>query len=151
LGSRGQVWSEPFGINHAGQVVGRFWDGATEHGFIESGGIYTTLDDPAASHGTFATGINDAGQVVGWFRDDTTMHGFVESGGNYATLDYPASGETFAGGINDKGQIVGSFDGGAFIATPVPEPRAWAMMLMGLGLIGGTMRAVRRGRREALA
>ncbi len=36
-----------YGINDAGQIVGFSYDsGDTAYGFIYSGGIYTTLDDP---------------------------------------------------------------------------------------------------------
>jgi len=59
------------GINGAGQIVGDYTDithGAT-HGFLYSGGAYTTLDDPLANQGTFATGINSADQIVGYYSD----------------------------------------------------------------------------------
>jgi hypothetical protein len=64
----------------------------------------------------------------------------VESGGIYTTLDYPGSVATYAGDINDKGRIVGSTGGGGFIAVPVPEPAAWAMMLMGVLGVGAMAR-----------
>lgn len=52
--------------------------------------------------------------------------------------------------INDAGQIVGTgLYGGltrAFLLTPVPEPESWAMLLVGLGVIGGI-----RQRRTAVA
>jgi probable HAF family extracellular repeat protein len=57
------------GINDAGQVVGYYYsDRFTLHGFLYSGGIYTTIDHPAAtphSSGTAVTGINNLGQIVG--------------------------------------------------------------------------------------
>ena len=69
-----------FGINNAGQVVGRFSDSSGgRHGFINTGGTFTTLDVPGASR-TNAFGINDAGQVVGFFADSSSVfHGFVAS------------------------------------------------------------------------
>ncbi|NML15868.1 PEPxxWA-CTERM sorting domain-containing protein [Azohydromonas sp. G-1-1-14] len=46
--------------------------------------------------------------------------------------------------INERGQIVGSgWHGGSFSAyllTPVPEPRSWALLLAGLGLVGAVAR-----------
>jgi probable HAF family extracellular repeat protein len=54
------------------------------HGFLYSGGVYTTLDDPLAA-GTGAFGINDSGQVVGTYVDGKGIqHGFLYSGGTYA-------------------------------------------------------------------
>ena len=48
--------------------------GGTSHGFLYSGGTYTTLTDPFAisgdpnhTNGTVAFGINDAGQIVGYY------------------------------------------------------------------------------------
>ena len=62
----------------------------TLHGFLDSGGIYTTLDDPLGAKGTVANGINDAGQIVGYYVDSSgTPHGFLYSGGTYTTLDDP--------------------------------------------------------------
>ncbi len=77
-----------------------------------SGGAYTTLDDPSATHGTLAFGINDAGQIVGYYVDSTGngQHGFLLSGGIYTTLDDPlATSGTYAFGINAAGQIVGAY------------------------------------------
>jgi hypothetical protein len=47
-------------------IVGYYPDNTTTHGFLYNPNslTYTTLDDPAATAGTFATGINDAGQTT---------------------------------------------------------------------------------------
>src|SRR6266576_2888116 len=57
---------------------------------------FTTLDDPLAINGTFATGINASGQVVG----------------TYTTFNDPdaAGGDTLPDGINNLGQIAGTFN-----------------------------------------
>jgi|SRR2546423_1577423 probable HAF family extracellular repeat protein len=70
---------------------------------------YTTLDDPGATQGTFASGINDAGQIVGTYLTGTGVHGFVYSGGTFTTLDDPSGIKTFATGINSAGHIVGYY------------------------------------------
>jgi probable HAF family extracellular repeat protein len=98
------------GINNAGQVVGYYnASGGAIHGFLYSGGSYTTLDDPLGAGGTYATGINNAGQIVGYFKDvNGGIHGFLYSGGAYTTIDDPlASGGTYVYDINDAGRIVG--------------------------------------------
>src|SRR5712691_7403501 len=83
------------------------------HGFLYSGGVYTTLDYPLETNGaTLATGINDAGQIVGYYAVDgsSNWHSFLYSGGKYTTLDDPlATDGTFANGINGTAQIVGIY------------------------------------------
>ena len=81
------------------------------YGFLYSGGIYTTIDDPLANHyTTVATGISAAGTIVGYYRPALgNYHGFVYSGGTYTTLDYPSAIYTLVTGISDKGQIVGRY------------------------------------------
>src|SRR5436190_23887020 len=81
------------GINAAGQIVGYYLDASFKsHGFLYSGGTYTTLDDPLARYGAVATGINNAGQVVGLYKDASLCHhGFPYTGGTYTTLDDPSA------------------------------------------------------------
>jgi len=51
--------SPAFGINDAGQIVGFYYDtNVVYHGFLLSGGAYTTFNDPLAIRGTAAYGIN---------------------------------------------------------------------------------------------
>ena len=134
--------TQEFGINNAGQVVGDFNDSSGTHGFINTGGTFTTLDVPGAVE-TDASGINNAGQVVGVFSDSRgVFHGFINTGGTFTTLDVPGAGETDAFGINDAGQVVGFFSDSSgqhgFVASPVPLPAAvWLLgtTLGGLGLV----------------
>jgi len=50
------------------------------HGFLDSGGNFTTIDVPGATV-TVALGINAAGQIVGLLDDNTSrfLHGFLAS------------------------------------------------------------------------
>src|SRR6516225_4456511 len=91
------------GINRAGQIVGSYQDAKGVHGFLLSGGTYTTLDDPLATNGTYANDINDAGEIVGYYQNASGDHGFLFSGGTYTTLDDPASFVTDAPGISNTG------------------------------------------------
>ena len=43
------------GVNGMDQIVGFYQNGTGHHGFLLSGGMYTTLDDPSATFGTFAS------------------------------------------------------------------------------------------------
>jgi probable HAF family extracellular repeat protein len=125
--------TEAYGINNAGQIVGRFSnaDGSVSGGFLLSHGQYTTLDVPNGLY-TTASGINDRGQIVGLYYDASfNGHGFVLTNGQYTTVDDPDAANTpfgyisLAFGINDRGQVVGEFyDANAvphsFVATPAP-------------------------------
>jgi probable HAF family extracellular repeat protein len=96
------------GINASGQIVGYFINNGGTHGFLLSGGTYTSLDDPLATQGTNAFGINAAGQIVGSYSTSSGIHGFIYDGNSYITLDNPsATNLTVASGINGAGQIVG--------------------------------------------
>jgi probable HAF family extracellular repeat protein len=104
------------GINDTGQIVGTYADASGVHGFLLSGGSYTTLDDPLASAYTSAAGINGAGQIVGIYFSNhfghAGLHGFLYNKGVYTTLDHPlATDGTEAVGINAKGEIVGFYGG----------------------------------------
>jgi hypothetical protein len=63
----GAIGTEAFGINDAGQIVGRFDTGSpvsfSGHGYLDTGGSFTQIDVPGAVI-TQALGINDAGQIV---------------------------------------------------------------------------------------
>ena len=69
--------TDALGINAAGQVVGRYVAGGTEHGFLLDKGTFTTVDPPGSTF-TEAIGINASGQIVGDYTDASgTGHGFV--------------------------------------------------------------------------
>ena len=98
--------TQAYGINNAGQIVGEY-DFA--HGFLYSGGNYTTIDDGTVS--TIAWGISGLGQIVGEFTNNGVVDGFRLSGGTYTTLfdTDPAAFSTVAHSINTAGQIVGAY------------------------------------------
>jgi probable HAF family extracellular repeat protein len=44
------------------------------HGFVDSGGSLTVIDDPSAGPlGTFALGINNGGQIVGFYYETSGL------------------------------------------------------------------------------
>jgi probable HAF family extracellular repeat protein len=123
------------GINNSGQIVGNYVGGPgllATHGFVYSGGTYTTIDDPLASgrlinsssYGTFPSGINALGEIVGDYSEISGGHGFVYAGSTYITIDDPLAqaNSTGASGINDLGEIVGTYGDATgvhgFLATP---------------------------------
>jgi probable HAF family extracellular repeat protein len=105
------VFTSAQGINDVGQVVGHYLAAGLYHGFLYSGGTYTTLDAPGATQ-TQAYGINNVGlgQIVGAYSDGSVNHGFTYDGSTYTTLDDPfGTNGTQLLGINNLGQIVGSY------------------------------------------
>ena len=106
----GSYYTEAFGINSNGQIVGNFRNSTGVHGFFYSDGSFTQLDAPGASD-TVANGLNDEGQIVGNFVADGVAHGFLYRGGSFIQLDVPGAilGSTAVFGINKAGEMVGAF------------------------------------------
>jgi hypothetical protein len=111
----GAVWTGPFGITAAGDVVGYFQSGTDNRfrGFIWRRGDAAPAEvfEVPDSRITYAIGMNAAREVVGWTQDqNNAWHGFRRSGGNYTLIDFPdpKTFYTVADGINDSGDIVGA-------------------------------------------
>src|SRR5262249_26364287 len=66
----GPFGTVPFGINDRGQIVGDYVNrnDHLRHGFLRSGGVYTTIDPPGAVL-TVAEGINNSGEIAGVYID----------------------------------------------------------------------------------
>ena len=71
-------------------MVGYFNDGSGNHGFLDTNGIFTTINNPSATGGTVALGINAAGQVIGYFNNSSGNQGFLDIAGVFTTIDVPA-------------------------------------------------------------
>lgn len=104
------------GINSVGQIVGSYQDGAGTHGFVDTRGLYTAINDPSGTN-TYVQAINASGQIAGYYSGgDGRNHAFIDTGGSFQTFDDPdagASGNTYALGINDAGDIVGYYYDGS--------------------------------------
>jgi len=98
----GVVATVAVGINPQGAIVGRYVDATGTHGYLLSGGIFTTIDvgGQSASLGCPSTkfttleGINPEGDIVGYCVDPATnrAHGFLRyPGGTFIPIDFPAS------------------------------------------------------------
>ena len=70
----GASWTEPHGIDGS-NIVGDYWDGSHDHGFLYNGSSWTTLDMPGANW-TIAKGI-DGSNIVGYYYDGSHYCGFV--------------------------------------------------------------------------
>lgn len=159
LGSGSSSWAN--GINNAGTVVGystiernipyiyhaTLWDGLTVNDL-------GTLNGGTQSK---ALAINASDTVVGWSNFNGMLdsnRAVVWSGTILTDLNsFLTASEISAGwvlqqatDINDQGVIVGNAKNTltgrntVFMLAPVPEPETYAMMLAGLGLIGGMAR-----------
>jgi serine protease len=104
----------PEAVNDHGAVVGYYLDTqyGNYHGFLYSGGVYTTIDDPAGA--TFPEGINNAGVITGAVEVSVTeTHGFIYSNGVFTSFDYPGTnGDTSGRGINNSNEIAGIYSPG---------------------------------------
>lgn len=132
-------------INNAGQILVQ----TNERAFLYEGGAYQDLGSLRGSN-TYASAINEKGWVTGSSEVGPApypYHAFVWRNGRMRDLNDlldPATAQRWdlhsATDINDRGQIIGNgtVDGlsRAFIATPVPEPSPWALLLAGLGGVG---------------
>lgn len=118
LGILGEKQSWAFGINGAGQVVGRSTLGWTDHAFrtAPNSPINPATDDLGTLGGfaSWAQDINNSGQVVGssYLPGDTILHAFrtaPNSPINPATDDLGTLGgeDSWALGVNALGQVVG--------------------------------------------
>jgi probable HAF family extracellular repeat protein len=156
----------PGGLNNFGQIVGSYGisaSGGYEYGFLDTNGVFTTIDDPNAGPGgyTQAFGLNDWGQVVGTYCDSAgACHGFLDTNGHFTTIDAPNSSEAFGGtlvtGVNDEDQLLEVYfdaagNSHALLATPhlalfssmaatsldaVPESSTWVMVFLGFAGLG---------------
>ena len=111
IGSLGGTFSEGYGLNDHGEVVGfSLLDGdAIEHPFLWRHGILTDLGTFGGNNGE-AWEINDSGNIAGWaeLHASQSHHGFLWKNGHLIDLGAPhgnpcSEGET----INHFDQVVG--------------------------------------------
>ena len=113
------------GINPAGDIVGVYTDAVgMQHGFLLSGGQYTTIDFPNAA-ATVARGISPGGEIVGTYTAPVSAapwgdpaycpaagspactKGFLYSHGRLSTLLFPGHPGAIPTRITPDGSIYG--------------------------------------------
>jgi probable HAF family extracellular repeat protein len=159
-----------YGLNDYGAAVGGIPASSLPHGshaFLYEHGTITDLGvlDPLEDD-SIAADINNHGQIVGRAAvtidpDHYGYHGFLWTGSGLVdlnTLIDPKSGWviTDASGINDASQISATACFGGVtgdcravrldLVPAVPEPGNWAMLALGLGLVGALRRIRPAGR-----
>ncbi len=96
-------------VNDSGAVAGSYKDASRAyHGFIYSGGTYTTFDMPVAAGTVTTTGFNNKGRVVGTFTNPTTgkIHCFLYNGSVVSSFGTFPSNETVSVAISNSGGMV---------------------------------------------
>ena len=102
---------------------------------------WTSHDYPSAAN-TYLYGI-DGANMVGWYSDSSSnWHGTLYDGSTWTTLDHPsATHGTYLNGIDGANMVGYYYDssgahGFKVTATsPVPEPAAILLALLGLALL----------------
>lgn len=98
------------GINDSGAIAGTYFDeNGNQHGFVDNGGTFTTLDVPGGFQ-TEGISLNNNGQVVGLYETDDQGDngGFIYNAGSFTTFTPPTQCGCFTPyGINNAGQIAG--------------------------------------------
>ena len=112
------------GINSVGEIVGTYDDASGRHGFLLSGGVFSSVDVPGATS-TSLHDINDRGHIVGGYAvSDTMSYSFLLANGTFTSIEVPFDDAVFTQvlGINDRSEVVGRyFDGSlshGFIGIP---------------------------------
>lgn len=103
-------------------------------GSAHAGGyVFTTLNDPNATNGTFASGINDADLVVGHYVVGFANQGFLYQNGQFTTVQVnggPATltsinnADTVAGFYADSAGIHGFTLTSGAVLTTIDDPNA---------------------------
>ena len=97
----GAVYTQANGINAGGDIVGLYVDiNSKWHGFLFSGGVFSTIDFPdniqGAIRSTQATGIGPSGDIVGQYQlyseSVKVTHGYLlTKKGEWILVDYPGN------------------------------------------------------------
>ena len=116
--------SRATGLNDSGQIVGRFYDVATNNyrAFVYSDGVMHDIFGPPTPGAPYyfnsvAYDINNKGQVVGLLsgnKEPLGMSGFLSSG--TTAVGSTRMPKTTPSAINDAGQMVGLDPSGAFVS-----------------------------------
>lgn len=96
------------GIDEAGDITGWYEDASgTYHGFLLTGGTYSTIDYPGAQ-ATVLFRINDLGSIVGAADSFGFIYNVTTQ--TFTPIIYPGAAATVATSINNAGTVAGYFN-----------------------------------------
>lgn len=162
LGTLGGTNSYAVAINDFGLIVGTSDtnNNITTHATLWNGSTIKDLGKLDGSKSSNANGINNLGQIVGqsFFYDSNVNFATMWDGDSIINLNSLLDSDVVSAGwvlseandINDYGQIVGNafnYKTGqisAFMLTSVPEPKNYAMMMLGIALIGAVNKLINK-------
>lgn len=162
LGTLGGTNSYAVAINDFGLIVGTSDtnNDTTAHATLWNGSTIKDLGKLTGSKSSNANGINNVGQIVGesFSYDSNTNFATMWYGDSIINLNSLLDSDVVSAGwvlseandINDYGQIIGNAFNHktgqirAFMLTPVPEPESYAMMFVGLALVGAATNRVNK-------
>jgi len=154
-----QIVVTPFTMGNMNGVTGTFGSTPTQAGFPNGTGTFTFTDE-------FFFDFNANGVGSGSVTNNIVRLGSFATDINFTSITFNGAAGTFenVGGTSTASftnvpltggrqtlVISGSSTGGAsysgevsVLANAVPEPATWALMLMGFGLVGTSLRGRRR-------
>jgi probable HAF family extracellular repeat protein len=144
LGGLGGTISEAWGINNAGQVVGRAYLAGDVwfHAFVWEAGVMTdlgTIGQGCNPGHSWAYDINDAGQIVGQTcASGISARAFRRTGGVMTDLGTLGGTGSGAFGINSAGHVVGA---AAVPGDPFNHAFLYDGAMHDLGSLGGAWSA----------
>jgi hypothetical protein len=100
--------TQAWGINPRGDIIGFYVKAGVTHGFLLSGGNFSSIDYPGADS-SLANAINARGDIAGSYVVAGVTHGFVLTDGNYSPIDISGAKSSEILGINDNGALVGDY------------------------------------------
>jgi probable HAF family extracellular repeat protein len=112
----GATSSAAWAINSRGDIVGDYYVGSQEHGFVIRDGTFTTVDFPGHAM-VHLRDINARGEIAGSSMalavSTSPQRGFVmRRDGTLDDVLYPGAVSTVAFGINNEGDVVGEYKDG---------------------------------------
>lgn len=124
-------------------------NGFTAQSIIGISGTFNGSPITGLAPGLF--GANNLFYLTGPFFVDGNGLGFTTAAGVSANL-FVTNGTSFRVNTQGAGLLTGLVTASATpIAAAVPEPATWAMMLVGFGAVGFSMRSARRKTKLSLA
>jgi len=106
----GSLQTQVVGINNAGETAGFYVDAAgNTHGFLNSGGFFSTVDNPSNPTFNQLLGVNSSGVAAGYYMGaGGIFHPYTVAGGNtFTSINFAGEVSAQATGINNSGEVVG--------------------------------------------